>query len=267
MENIQLHTISFEKGALSYRISGSGPMIFFLHGLGGASKSWLRQLEGLQDEFTVVAWDTPGYGKSERRKADVDSYADAALELLEALKGEDVTVVGHSMGGVIAGRMISKDREMIKRVVLSSTFAGEWKDPEAVLSEGFQQRIHELDTMSRRDFGLARAKSMTSDRIGRSSFEELAGISAEIEKDGYVDACKVLNWADNREGLRNVQIPVLILEAEEDTIIAKSEGDKLAALIPHAERRVIQGAGHAPYMEKPLKYNLVLKDFIQNCEV
>ena len=51
--------------SVSYLTAGSGPAVVLLHGIGGNATQWNAQLDGLSDEFTLIAWDTPGYGESD----------------------------------------------------------------------------------------------------------------------------------------------------------------------------------------------------------
>lgn len=263
MSSIEKRRIDLPGGALTYRTAGAGYPLVFLHGLGGNSTSWIQQLETLSDEFTVIAWDAPGYGGSDRRPPDAEAHAEAAAELIEALGVPPVALVGHSMGGVVAGRLAARRPELLSMLVLSSTFAGKDASPEDPLSEGFQKRIEELRTLDREQFGLARAKAMVAKNASPGVVRAVAGIAADVTTDGFIDACTMLNSADNRPWLGEIRLPTLILEAAEDAIITGDEGEILSQLIPHAERHTQPGVGHAPYLENPEQYNQALTAFIR----
>ena len=70
----ELKMIETPGGAISYRESGSGPVLLLMHGIGGNSRSWRNQLETLSDHFHVIAWDAPAYGKSVERVASLEEY-------------------------------------------------------------------------------------------------------------------------------------------------------------------------------------------------
>ena len=64
---------------IAYERAGSGPVLVLLHGyVGDGPTTWRRQLDGLADEFTVVAWDAPGAGRSSDPPEGfgLDGYAD-----------------------------------------------------------------------------------------------------------------------------------------------------------------------------------------------
>jgi len=50
--------------SVSYQRAGDGPALVLLHGFGYDSRAWRPQIEGLSDQFTVIAWDAPGAGQS-----------------------------------------------------------------------------------------------------------------------------------------------------------------------------------------------------------
>ena len=106
-----LSTTDLAHGIVAWRGAGQATPLVLMHGLGGSSRSWEFQYRNLGDTFRVVAWDCPGYGASDDL-ADptpgVDDYVTAALGLIDALGFETVALLGHSMGGVIAGRLASR---------------------------------------------------------------------------------------------------------------------------------------------------------------
>jgi pimeloyl-ACP methyl ester carboxylesterase len=85
-----------------YERSGAGPPLVLLHGLVGSGRStWQRQLADLSDEFTVVAWDAPGAGRSADPPAwfRMPDYADCLAEFVHALGLNHPHVAGLSFGG------------------------------------------------------------------------------------------------------------------------------------------------------------------------
>lgn len=263
MHPIEKKTVQLSGETISYAVSGTGPPVLFLHGLGGGSMSWEHQLHGLADRFTVLAWDTPGYGGSTLRDPHVDGYADAAAQLIRALGTTPVAIVGHSMGGVIGARLASRHQDLVSMVVLSSTFSGSGKPPGAPLSDGYQKRIDELHTLDRQEFGAARARAMAAKNTAPEILANVARVAASIHTQGFIDACTMLDRADNSEILPALQVPVLILEGAGDPIVPRTQGDRLQMLVRHAERAVLPRVGHASYMESPGQFNEVVATFLK----
>ena len=90
---------------IAYTRAGHGPAVLLLQGfVGDGSASWGHQLDALSDEFTVVAWDAPGAGRSETppesfRMAD---FADCVADFAAALGLDRPVVGGLSFGGALA---------------------------------------------------------------------------------------------------------------------------------------------------------------------
>jgi pimeloyl-ACP methyl ester carboxylesterase len=79
--------IELEGLRIAYEQAGAGPPLLLLHGFVGDSRDWRRQLEDLSDEFTVVAWDAPGCGRSSDPPETfrMPQYADCLAGFVDAL--------------------------------------------------------------------------------------------------------------------------------------------------------------------------------------
>ena len=69
-------------GNISYREKGNGNTLLILHGNLGNSRSWAFQLEDFSRSYRVVAWDAPGYGRSDEQAVNIDAYAEALAAFL-----------------------------------------------------------------------------------------------------------------------------------------------------------------------------------------
>ncbi len=253
-------------GVVAYRetspMTGTGqPPLILLHGLGGASPSWENQLDHFGQTRRVVAWDCPGYGGSDHLgipTPDLDEFAAALAELLDAIEIQHADMVGHSMGGAIAPRFAIRNPGRVRRLVLSCTRAGfRQRDPGS-----FAQRVAELKTLSAEEFGRRRAESMTSPAAPEAVRSKVAAIAAEARLSGYEAAVHMLMHADNTDLLGELEVPTLVLSATDDRVATAAEAEHLTGLIAGAKHVVIEGAGHAPYLEKPDTYNMILEDFL-----
>lgn len=256
-----LQIVEHPEGAIAYRRAGSGPPMLFLHGLGGASASWRCQFDGLADRFTVIAWDAPGYGGSARRLATADSYADAAATLIEVVDLGPATVVGHSLGGIIAGRLAARRPDRVARLALSCTFLGD--GPSAMPAVGgFQARVDERQRMDDADFGRARAAGMTAPDVAPQVFDEVAAIAGSVRLGGLEDGVAILAISDNRAFLCGLEMPILVIEAERDRVISAERTAEMRAALPAHRHVVLPGVGHAPYLEDPDRFDSTLRAFV-----
>jgi pimeloyl-ACP methyl ester carboxylesterase len=247
-------TIPSQKSALinghsiTYREQGSGPVMVFLHGLAGNGRSWQQQFNAFSKNHRVIAWDAPGYGGSDIANADVKAFASLLDGLLEHLAASPVFLVGHSMGGIVAGRYASMFPERVKSLVLSCTFWGGAKPKGEPLGKGYQTRVDNLNSISAKEYGQQRAAAMLAPDSAQNIVDLAADIASETRADGLASAARMLQEADNRDILRQLELPVTVLSGEKDPVIASETTDTLAELLVHADTVVIKGAGHAPYL-------------------
>ena len=118
--------------ALHYEITGSGPTVVLLHGYMASSKYWARVSEQLSHNHRVIALDLLGFGKSPKPSCSRYDYEaqlrsiDATLDQL-GVRGQ-FTLVGHSMGSLVALRYARERSHRIKRLLLTNMPI--WQDPE-----------------------------------------------------------------------------------------------------------------------------------------
>lgn len=256
--------VKTKRGMIALREAGagrSGRPLVLLHGLGGSSKSWGRQLGGLSNTRRIIAWDCPGYGQSDDFPGSRPTCHDFAKTLLSALDAADVAefdLLGHSMGGAVAPWVARLAPLRVGKLILSATKVSfKAEDP-----TGYDMRLAERRQMDDRMFGEARARSM----VGEASpvFEEAAIIAGKIRTGGYAAAVALLKQADNRAILPTVDQPTLVIAGENDGIAPASAAKAVAEAVPGAILRTVQNAGHAAYMEQPAAYNALLTAFLDD---
>ena len=260
-----LSTTDLTHGKMAWRGAGRASPLVLLHGLGGSSKSWEFQHRDLGDSFRVVAWDCPGYGASDDLAdpaPSVDEYVTAALGLIDALGLETFALLGHSMGGVVAGRLASRVPARVSHLVLSCTSVG-WGGPgHASRAAGYEKRLSELRTLTAAEFGAARAATMVADDCDPAVRTKVAGIASQARRSGYGAACHMLMNTDNSEVLRNLSVPTMVISADKDQIASAAQADELANTIEGCQQVTLRGVGHAPYIEDPETYNATLRRFL-----
>jgi len=259
-----LTTIEVAGKKIGVRSAGSGDVLVLLHGLAGNSRSWVRQFEHFSRSRRVIAWDAPGYGGSDDFDPDVDVFTDALKDVLQQLGVGKFVLLGHSMGGMLAGRYACRFSEQLKGLILSCTHVGSGNPKGSELPAGYQSRVNDLNTMSQKDYGISRAKAMLAADTAQDIFEMAADISGETRPSGLANAARVINETNNAPGLPSLSLPTLVITGEVDPVVAPEKAEQLYSLISHCEKAVIPGAGHAPYLEKPDTYNHTLASFINN---
>jgi len=112
---------------IAYERAGTGPPLALAHGfVGDARSTWDSQIEGFADEFTVIAWDAPGAGKSSDPPEGfgMDDYADCLAAFLRALRIQRVHAVGLSFGGALVLATCHRHRGFASSLILVRGYAG-----------------------------------------------------------------------------------------------------------------------------------------------
>src|SRR5664280_2165680 len=97
---------------VGYRRGGKGPVLLLLHGIAGSSRTWIPAMELLQEDFTVVAPDFLGHGRSAKPAGDysLGNFANLMRDLMIVLDIERATVVGQSFGCLLYTSPSPRDR-------------------------------------------------------------------------------------------------------------------------------------------------------------
>lgn len=259
----ELKLVKTSGGTISFREAGRGDALLLLHGLNGNSKSWVYQLNALADTYRVIAWDAPGYGQSDPVAPDPDAYAAQVNHLLDHLKVDRVSVIGHSMGGVVAGRFCARHLDRVKKLVLSSTHWGNAAPADAPLAAKYARRLQEMEKLSAREYGETRAQKMLPPSPRPETLDQVAKIAAETRREGLLNSGRMVEKADNRPLLGSLKLPVLILTGDRDAVVTPQRSEAMMAYLPDARTVSLAGVGHAAYLEAPEVFNQAVRDFLE----
>jgi pimeloyl-ACP methyl ester carboxylesterase len=261
-ELTRTRAVKLASGVVSYCEAGRGSSILFLHGLNGGATSWSEQFAAFSGRHRVIAWDAPGYGRSDAIEPSVDAYASAAANLIYALSAAPAAVVGHSMGGIVAAKLAQLRPDLVNRLVLSCTHWGHGLPVGAPLPSAYVRRLDEHRSNTPSEYGRIRAGTMLPPGASPGVLARVARIAAEVPLAGLESAILMMNAADNRPLFAELTMPILIVDADADPVVTPDRAATFAALIPRAERVTLGGIGHAPYLEEPITYNRVIERFL-----
>jgi pimeloyl-ACP methyl ester carboxylesterase len=251
-----------------YRQHGDGPPIVLLHGGMEDSRSWTRQLDGLSDEFTVLAWDAPGCGESTDvpQSWRLPEFADALAAWLAALNVERPHLVGLSWGSSVALELYRRHPAVPASLVLASAYAG-WAGslpPEEVAAR--HASVLAAADLPREEL-LKGWPGVFSAAASPELVDEVLSIAADnsgrVHPGGYRAMAHSMAEADLREVLPSIRVPVLLLYGELDERSPLSVAEDLLAHIPGAELVVIAGVGHLANVEAPGEFNAHVRRFVR----
>jgi len=243
---------------------GTGPVLLFLHGIGGNHHSFDWQLPAFADHWKATAWDMPGYGKSTSLDdMTFENLAHAVASLLDHLQAPTATIVGHSMGGMVAQEFMVHYPERTNALVLSGT-SPSFGNSNGKFQEWFlSQRLAPLDRgLSPSDLAKELVPSMMSANPPRKAVESAIHSMSSLSAETYRTALHCLVKFNQREALGNIKCPTLALAGEFDEAAPSSMMKKMASYIPDCRFHCLKGVGHLANLEEPDAFNSVIRDFL-----
>jgi pimeloyl-ACP methyl ester carboxylesterase len=248
---------------IAYERVGSGPALVLLHGyVGDGAATWRRQLDGLSEEFTVVAWDAPGAGRSSDPPEGfgLDGYADCLAGFLQALGLGDACLAGLSFGSIVA--LAHQRRHAASALVLASAYAG-WAG--SLPAEVAEQRLRQALALAEATpevFVDTLLPTMFHKPIPREAMDEFRISMRAFHPRGF-EAMARASAEDVRDVLPRIEVPTLLLYGERDVRAPLSVADQLQSAIRTAELVVLPGVGHVCNVEAPDEFNEAVRTFLR----
>ena len=266
----------------AYRRRGSGEVVLLVHGIGDASTTWSEVLRDLAADHDVLAPDLLGHGFSDKPRADysVGGFANGLRDLLTVLGIERATVVGHSLGAIVAMQFAYQFPERTERLVLVS--AG-----------GVSRSIHPLVRAATLPFapsvmGLLDLPGVRRRTAALATAVARVGLAGGDDTD---DLLRVLAGLDSREArmaltrtLRAVvdargqvvtgvdrsylaaDLPTLVLWGDRDPLIPAHHARLAHAAFPGSRLELLHGAGHFPHRSHADRFVSALRGFIASTD-
>jgi 3-oxoadipate enol-lactonase len=257
--------------ALEVTDTGRGPGLLLVHGFGGAKEDFSDHVDALAARHRVVTFDHRGHGESDdppdAADYSLDRMAADVLGVADALGIDGFRLLGHSMGGMAARRVVLARPDRIEALVLMDTSPGP--------VPGLDADLVELAAGIALNEGKDVLKPML-DEAG--TLETPAYLRVLAERPGYRefeerkwDALSSVMWAtmareivhqpDQLALLAGLRCPTLVIVGEQDeSFVAPSH--EMAAVIPGAELVVVRDAGHSPQFENPTEWIEAVDGFL-----
>lgn len=249
--------------SVAYEQIGEGPTLVLLHGFTHDSRAWRPQLDGLADQFTVIAWDAPGAGQSPDppETFGIGDWADCLAGFLDATGCEAAHIVGLSWGGLLAQEFYRRYSARVRSLVLADTYAG-WKGslPEPIPDERLAACLRDASLLPS-EFVQRYLPAMLSGSPSQQVREELARIMFDFHPVGFRLMARTLAQADTRDLLPNIRVPTLLVWGDADARSPMAVAHQFRDAVPGARLAVISGAGHVSNLEQPAQFNAEVSDF------
>lgn len=269
-----LHRVELPGATVNYAEIGEGEPILFVHGLGGCWRNWLENLPHFGERYRAIALDLPGFGDSPMPDWEISmpAYGRMLHGFCDAL-GIDrfAALVGNSMGGFVATEAAVERPERFERLVLVSA-AGislaesrgrRWDAAGRMVKAAAPFLLGEGDIWLNRPGG----RQIAFGRIMRKPAALRPELLAEqtdpgLGADGFVDSLVSMVGYDSRKRLTEIEIPTLIVWGLNDHVVPVEAALGYHRLIPRSRLEIFERTGHVPQMERPLRFNALLDEFL-----
>ncbi len=249
---------------IAFERAGEGRPLVLLHGILGDARLWRGQLDELADQFTVIAWDAPGCGRSSDPPESfrLPDYADCLDAFLAALDVERPAVCGLSFGGALALELYRRSPETPRALVVAGGYAG-WAGslpPEAVDAR-LEGCLGESELPADEFIG-DWIPGVLTDQAPAEMRDEVAVIMSEFHPAGHRAIARSMAEADLRGALPAIDVPTLLLWGDADRRSPLKIAEDLHGRMPGSTLIVMPGVGHLSNVEAPEAFNRELRGFL-----
>jgi sigma-B regulation protein RsbQ len=249
-----------------------GPVVMFAHGFGCDRGTWQKMLPYFTDTHRVVLFDHVGSGESDMdaydsvKYATLDGYAADGLEICAELDLHDVTLVAHSVSGMMAIAAAAADPGRLGNLVLLASSPSYMDYPEDGYVGGFT--AEDLDgLLSSLDanylvWTAAMAPAIMGTPDVPENAEELEASFRRVNPMVAREFSRVSFLSDVRHLLKDVAVPTLILQCTDDLLAPVHIGRYLQENLPHSTLVQLTATGHCPHVSSPAESAGAIIDYL-----
>ncbi|WP_295674643.1 alpha/beta hydrolase [uncultured Mucilaginibacter sp.] len=247
-----------EENGFSYIDEGEGEVLLLLHGLMGALSNWDRVIEEFSSEYRVIIPILPIYDLP-LLTTGVKTLAKFVHKFIKHKKLKDVTLLGNSLGGHVALIYVLAHPEVVKALVLTG-------------SSGLYENAFGGTFPRRGSYDFVKEKVEFTFYDPEVASKELVDDVFRIINDRH-SVIRILAMAKSairhnmKNDLHKITIPVSLIWGRNDKITPPEVAIEFSQELPDAELHWIDKCGHAPMMERPDEFNVLLKGFLEKVKI
>ena len=247
--------------------AGDGPLLVFMHGIGGNRTNWTEQVAAFAGHgFRAVAWDARGYGDSDDYEGPLDfsDFSHDLARLLDDYGVEKAHLCGLSMGGRIAQDFHALYPDRIATLSLVATFAGQSNFSPAGRERFVALRLKPLAEEGKepKDIAPVVAATLRGPDATEEQHARLVASMAALHKESYMKTVRATATFERTAELEAIRVPTLLIYGEGDSLTTPEIGRRMHERIAGSEFVVIPRAGHLINIEKPAEFEAALLPFL-----
>ncbi len=258
--------VQVEGGGLAYQLAGEGPAVVLVHPGLWDMRAWDDQFELFAERFTVLRYDTRGYGRSSRPSGTPYSHVRDQIAVMDATGVGVAALVGCSMGGGMELDFALTHPDRVRALVLVASSVGGfqenedeerwWDEPAARMREAFDAgdlaRVQEIRLRIWTPLG---SDDPAGRRIRDIAFDNIHELTMDESAAEELDPPAIAR-------LEEIACPTLVMPADHDPPDAQRASAELAARIPGAVTASIPDTDHVVGMRRPREFNDAVLAFL-----
>tara|TARA_X000000368_G_scaffold44660_1_gene32052 strand:- start:629 stop:1405 length:777 start_codon:yes stop_codon:yes gene_type:complete len=232
--------------------------IILLHGSGQSHVVWSLTTQYLSDQdYNVFALDFPGHGNSDGDSLKtIEEMAEWLDKVIKKIGIQNLTLVGHSQGCLVALEYANKFPKKIKNIVF---VAGSYKIPvnKSLIDLASSGDIESLNLMMK--WGYGHSKQF----IGGNPLQKILNSSREVIEVLSVDLKACNNYKNGINAVKKIKCRTFFIFGESDKMIKLENGKEFSGLISGSEIHVIKDCGHMIILEKAFEMREKIVEFLK----
>ncbi len=233
--------------------------VILLHGSGQSHVVWSLTDQYLSDQgYNIFSLDLPGHGNSEGKSLNsIEEIAQWLEKVIIKIGIEDLTILGHSQGCLVALEYANKFPKKIKKLIF---IAGSYEIPvnKSLIDLAHSGDMESLNLMMKWGYGYSKQF------IGGNPLQKILNSPREVREVLAVDLLACNNYKNGINAVKKIKFPTLFVFGELDKMIKLDKGKQFSALIPGSKTHIIKDCGHMIILENAFEMREKVAEFLKS---
>lgn len=256
--------------------AGQGDALVLLHGFTGSAENWREHISVFEKQFSVVALDFLGHGKSEAPNAPLRYRMEWCVadlrEILDELEIATANLLGYSMGGRVALHFANAYPERVTSLILESASPGiqneAERDARRASDAELAEKIEREGIAKFVEYWTNLPLFATQTRLPESAREKLKQQRLQNSALGLANSLRGLSvgvQASLWNVLPGIRIPTLLIAGQRDEKFS-TLAREMSNAMPNAEMNIVTDAGHTVHLEQPKIFDEIVSEYLKRLE-
>ena len=250
---------------IAYTLLGpkDAPALVLGHALGANSHLWGYQLPVLTAKFRVLLYDLPGHGESGPPvgQDSFDDWANDLAALLDHIGISRATLVGLSIGGMVAQHFGSLYPDRLQALVLCSTGCQTNETGKKIFEDRIAQ-VNEGGIETQIEGSITRWFTPQFAAAAPATIDWVKRMYRETSPAGFINGCRAIQELNTLDRIASITAPTLLIPGELDQAFPESVSRTIQSRIKNSRLKVLTGAAHIGNVERPHQFNEILLTFL-----